>query len=164
MAGPAASAVLQGRGQSAGTTKLTGARLALVLMVALVVAGVGAWAWSEAIWPLNQGSARALERRAQEYWDLQVAGDKFGAYQYLAESYRKRVTPSAFSTEGSSIVWTSAQLKKVQLDGSSAQIELNLKYRFLHPKYDFGTAETNSNERWVFENGGWYRWPPGLGG
>ena len=71
------------------------------------------------------------------------------------------MSPTTFGSESANIVWTSAEIKKVELDEASARVVLALKYRCLHPKYDFGAAETNSTERWVFENGGWYRWPMG---
>ena len=139
---------------------LLGGLLAVVVLAAALVLG-----WTQAIWPLNQTSPKALSRRAQQFWDLKTAGDVLGAYSYMAEAYRKRVAPAGFGREGQGLViHTGAAVREVEVDGQTANVQIELKHRFNKPH--FADMETTSNitERWVFENGAWYRWPFGFRG
>ena len=104
----------------------------------------------------------ALARRAQRFWDLKLSGDTLGAYDYMAESYRRRVTPIGFSRQGAGlVVHTGAKVQTVRIDEKSGEVDVELKHIF--NKEHFEKMETTSvvTERWVFENGGWYRWPMG---
>ncbi len=135
------------------------------LLGAVVLAAALAIGWSQAIWPLNQTSPTALSRRAQQFWDLKTAGDVLGAYSYMAESYRRRVAPAGFGRQGQGLViHTGAAVQEVEIDGETASVLIELKHRFNKPH--FADMETTSDitERWVFENGAWYRWPFGLRG
>jgi hypothetical protein len=120
--------------------------------------------WQRGVWPLNQQSANALARRAQYYWDLRIAGDTLGAYQYMSEAYRRRVTPAAFAKEGGRVVRTGATVKSVSLDEAGGLVQIELRYRFAHPNFEKVENSATVTERWVFENGGWFRWPPDLEG
>jgi len=137
----------------------------VVLVVALSVAL--AVAWSQAIWPLNQASEKALSRRAQYFWDLKTSGDTLGAYAYMAESYRRRVTPAGFARLGQGLViHTGATVKDVEVDEEAAVAEVDIELRHRFNKEHFVDMETTSNvtERWILENGAWYRWPFGFRG
>lgn len=132
------------------------------LAVVAIVGLAGFAGWRYAVWPLNQHSEVALARRAQQFWDLKLSGDTLGAYEYMAESYRRRVTPTGFSREGSGlVVHTGAKVQDVRIDEKGGEVEIELKHIF--NKEHFDKTETTSliKERWVFENGGWYRWPMG---
>lgn len=132
------------------------------LAVVAIVGLAGFAGWRYAIWPLNQHSEVALARRAQQFWDLKLSGDNLGAYDYMAESYRRRVSPTGFSREGSGlVVHTGAKVQDVRIDEKGGEVEIELKHIF--NKEHFAKAENTSmiKERWVFENGGWYRWPMG---
>jgi len=136
------------------------------LWIALVVAaivGVGILAgWRYAVWPLNQHSEVALARRAQRFWDLKLSGDTLGAYGYMADSYRRRITPMGFGQQGRGlVVHTGAQVKTVHIDDKGAQVEVELKHIFNKEHFDKSESTSTVTERWVFENGGWYRWPMG---
>jgi len=146
---------------------LAGKRRQVIIaaLAACAILGVAvALASSFAIWPFNQHSAKALERRAQYYWDLRISGDTLGAYQYMAESYRRRVTPDGFARQGGSVVWTGAKVKSVTLDDAGGLVDIDLKYRFEQPNFSAMENEGTVRERWVFENGAWFRWPPGTEG
>jgi hypothetical protein len=127
----------------------------------LALGGGTASAWQAAIWPFNQSSERALERRAQQFWDMKISGDAMGAYELMAESYRRRVTPSGFVRGGGGPVeYRGAKVRSVQVDGAQAQVELDIQYVFNKPHFRDTEATSQASERWVFENGAWYRWPP----
>lgn len=135
------------------------------LLAAVVLFAATGYAWTEAIWPLNQGSEKALARRAQYFWDMKVAGDILGAYQYMSETYRKRVTVDGFSRIGQGlVVHTGAEVDEIEVGDGVATVDLRLKHRF--NKKGFEDLETVSEvqDRWVFENGTWYRWPAGWRG
>lgn len=121
-------------------------------------------AWQAAIWPLNQQSARALSRRAQLFWDLRISGDSFGAYQYMMEAYRRRVDPNGFARSGGIVVWTGAQVKKVTLDEKGGLVDVEIRYRVAKENAANIESSNEVRERWVLENGEWYRWPPEMGG
>ena len=132
-------------------------------MLAVAIVGVASLAgWRYAVWPLNQHSEVALARRAQRFWDLKLSGDTLGAYDYMAESYRRRVTASGFSRQGAGlVVHTGAKVQTVRIDEKGGEVDIELKHIF--NKEHFEKMENTSvvTERWVFENGGWYRWPMG---
>ncbi|MDG2305225.1 MAG: hypothetical protein P8R42_11340 [Candidatus Binatia bacterium] len=139
---------------------LFGALLAVAGLSAALVLG-----WSQAIWPLNQASSKALSRRVQQFWDLKTAGDVLGAYSYMSEAYRRRVAPAGLGREGQGLViHTGAKVQEIEIEGQTATVLLALKHRF--NKRHFADMETISpvEERWVFENGAWYRWPFGIRG
>jgi len=149
----------------AGRVDFLAARRTYIWTVVLVTAVVGVAAvagWRYAIWPLNQQSEVALARRAQRFWDLKLSGDTLGAYGYMAESYRRRITPAGFGRQGMGLViHTGAKVQDVRIDDKGGQVEIELKHVF--NKEHFAKQESTSTitERWVFENGAWYRWPMG---
>lgn len=143
-------------------------RKALLLggLVAVVVLAAGlSYAWSQAVWPLNQASETALLRRAQQYWDLKTSGDLLGAYGYMAEAYRRRVTPGGFARRsGGPVVHTGGTVRGAKLDGDAAEVEVELKYRFDEGVFAQMENVSTIRERWVLEDGAWYRWPVGYRG
>lgn len=132
-------------------------------MAVVAIVGVTGFAgWSYAIWPLNQHSEVALARRAQRFWDLKLSGDTLGAYEYMAESYRRRITPSGFSRQGAGmVVHTGAKVDTVRIDDKGGQVDIELKHILNKEHFDKMEATSHVTERWVFENGEWYRWPMG---
>lgn len=133
------------------------------LAVLMIVGAAGFAGWQLAIWPLNQHSEIALARRAQRFWDLKLSGDTRGAYDYMIESYRRRVSEAGFAREGVGlVVHTGAKVLSTRLVADdTGEVQLELKY--IVNKEHFNKAEVNSvvTERWVFEDGSWYRWPVG---
>lgn len=140
----------------AASPKLLGLAAAIALL-----GGAFVLAWNAAIWPLNQHSAKALERRAQYFWDLRISGDAMGAYQYMTDSYRRRVTPTGFARSGAGLVqWTKAAVKGVTLDEKGGLVDVELTYRVAKPGFKAMESTDVARERWVIEGGGWHRWPP----
>jgi hypothetical protein len=130
-----------------------------LLLGALLVVG-----WQNAIWPLNQHSDRALARRAQQYWDLKISGDTLGAYDFMAASYRRRVTPDGFARVGGGVVvHTGAVVKSVQIDDRGGLVDLELRYVLNREHFADMETVAEVKERWVFEDGAWHRWPPDVG-
>ncbi len=141
---------------------LWGAIAAIVALSA--VAAIG---WSEAVWPFNQRSEQALARRAQYFWDMKVAGDVAGAYEYMAESYRRRVTPAGFARDGQGMVLhTGATVVDVEVDEAEpvAEVDLEILHRFNRAAFVDMENKSKVTERWIFENGTWYRWPASFRG
>lgn len=124
----------------------------------MLVVGAG-WHW--AIWPLNQHSEVALQRRAQRYWDMKIAGRVDSAYDLMANIYRKRVAQEGFARSlAGPVVHLRATVNRVGIDGDEGDVQLRLEYVFNRPGFRDLPAVANVTERWVYENGGWYRWPP----
>lgn len=135
-------------------------------IIILAVASI-ALSWQQAIWPLNQGSEKALQRRAQQFWDLKTSGDTLGAYDYMVEAYRKRVTPAGFAREGQGLViHTGATVTEIQLDKSGDVAQVTIELRHIFNKKPFADMEATSpvTERWILEDGAWRRWPFGFRG
>lgn len=129
------------------------------LVIATVSVAVFA-GWRYAIWPLNQHSEVALARRAQRFWDLKLSGDALGAYDYMAQSYRRRITPIGFGREDTGVViHTGAQVQSVRIDDKGGAVQLELKHILNKEPFDKMEVTSIVTERWVFENGEWYRWP-----
>jgi hypothetical protein len=144
-----------------GEKSRSGALGAAVAALALLALALG---WYGAVWPLNQQSSKALVRRAQSFWDMRLSGDSLGAYAYMTDAYRRRVAPAGFARSGGIVVWTKAAVKDVQLDEKGGLVDLDVTYKIA--KAGLSDLETTNTvrERWVLENGGWYRWPPDMGG
>ena len=141
-------------------------RLIGVGALALFVAGLGfSWAWNEGVYPLNQHTDKALLRRAQTFWDLKIAGDLQQAYDLMAEPYRRRVTLTGFARQGAGVVvHTGAKVRGAEIEADVAQVELELRHYFDHANFRQMEATSKIQERWIFENGTWYRWPAGTRG
>lgn len=141
----------------------TGRKYLWVALAVVAIVGVGGLAgWRFAVWPLNQHSEVALARRAQRFWDLKLSGDTLGAYDYMAGSFRRRITPTGFSQQGLGlVVHTGAKVQKVRIDDRGGEVEIELRHIFNREHFDKTEATSIITERWVFENGGWYRWPMG---
>ncbi|MEO1996868.1 MAG: hypothetical protein ABGZ17_16505, partial [Planctomycetaceae bacterium] len=138
-------------------------RALLVLLPVLVLGAGGVWGWNEAVWPLNQHSEKALARRAQLYWDLKTSGDIMGAYEIMAESYRRRVTPAGFAQIGGGLViHTGAAVESVELDEAGAAVSIELRHYLNRPAFRNLKQTSKITERWVFEDGAWHRWPMGM--
>ena len=108
-----------------------------ILAILLVGGGVGTWAVGSGngFSGLFQDpqSEEALAERAQFYWDLKIAGDVTGAYEYMAETFRRRVTPGQFAKEGARVIRTGARVQEVSLDEKGGLVQLALSHRFDHP-------------------------------
>lgn len=131
----------------------------MIFTAVIGVAGVAGWRY--AIWPLNQHSEVALARRAQRFWDLKLSGDTLGAYSYMAESYRRRISPAGFGRQTGLVVHTGAKVQDVRIDDKGGEVEIELKHVLNHEYFAKQEATSRVTERWVFENGAWYRWPMG---
>lgn len=146
---------------SDGTASRGRGYLALVAGAVLGVLLIGLALWRGG--PLlDQTSEEALLRRAQLYWDLRLAGDTAGAYDLMSAAYRRRVTPAQFAREGGALIRTGAQVKSVTIDEKGALVDVELKSRMADPRFAEIENVGVARERWVIEDGAWYRWPPGL--
>ena len=132
-------------------------------LCALVVFGAGFFvAWNEAVWPLNQGSETALAKRAQYYWDLKTSGDSLGAYEMMAEAFRRRVSLAGFGRMGQGmVIHTGAEVGSIELQDGMARVDLELMYRLNTEHFRDNEETTTALDKWIFENGAWYRWPTG---
>jgi hypothetical protein len=136
--------------------------LGFALSVAAIVGVAGFAGWRYAIWPLNQHSEVALAQRAQRFWDLKLSGDTLGAYGYMAESYRRRISPAGFGRDGVGLViHTGAKVQSVRIDDKGGEVQVELKHILNKEPFDKTEATSIVTERWVFENGEWHRWPIG---
>lgn len=137
---------------------------ALGIVAFLLVTAAIAVAWHNGIWPLNQHSEAALARRAQQFWDLKISGDTLGAYDYMVESYRRRVRPDGFGRIGGGmVIHTGAKVKSVELDDKGGVVDMELRYVVNREHFVDMENTAQVKERWVFENGAWHRWPPDMG-
>jgi hypothetical protein len=53
-------------------------------------------------------------------------------------------------------------VKGVTLDDSGGLVDVEMSWRFAHPNFAELDQKSVSRERWVLEDGSWYRWPPSL--
>jgi len=150
--------VLRAAGWGGERSLQAGKLIAAVGVFAVI--GAAAWTWIAPM--LDSTSEQALVRRAQLFWDLKVAGDTMGAYDLMSATYRRRVTPAQFAREGGRVIRTGAKVTGVRLDDSGALVDIKMTWRFAQPNFAELDQESHSRERWVLEDGSWYRYPPGL--
>ena len=59
------------------------------------------------------------------------------------------------------VVHTGAKVQSVQIDDNGGEVQIELKHILNKEPFDKTEATSIVTERWVFENGEWYRWPMG---
>lgn len=137
---------------------------AWILLVIFLI-GAGLVSWNRGWIGPDARTEEALLQRAQLFWDRKTSGDVQGAYDMMAESYRKRVGPQGFATFGQGlIIHTGATVESATLDDAGGVVVLELRHIFNKPAFRDLENQSMITERWVFENGAWYRWPPGRAG
>lgn len=132
------------------------------LVVGLLLLGGGVLAWQRGWIGPDPRTEEALLQRAQLFWDRKTSGDTLAAYEMMAESYRKRVGPQGFAAFGQGlIIHTGATVQSATLDDAGGVVVLELRHIFNKPAFRDLENQSIVSERWVFEDGAWYRWPPG---
>lgn len=129
---------------------------------AALVAALGLALWRSGAFVSDPTSEEALARRAQLFWDLEISGDTKGAWELMVSTFRRRVTPAQFARQGGRVIRTGARVKSVKLDDKGALVDVELRWRFAHPNFQEIEHKQTIRDRWVLEDGAWYRWPPGL--
>ncbi len=145
-----------------GAVVRTRGLLFAVLTGAVLLGALALILWRGGPGVFDQTSDAALARRAQLYWDLEVTGDTKGAWELMVSAFRRRVTPAQFARQGGRVIRTGARVKSVERDEKGALVEVELRWRFAHPNFAEIEHEQTIRDRWVLEDGAWYRWPPGL--
>jgi hypothetical protein len=139
-----------------------GSNKAIALVLGLFLIGGGFLAWNQGWIGSEPRTEEALLQRAQLFWDRKTSGDTMGAYEMMAESYRKRVTPQGFASIGQGlIIHTGATVESATLDESGGVVTLELRHIFNKPAFRDLENVSMIKDRWVYENGSWHRWPPG---
>ena len=134
------------------------------LVVGILLLG-GVFAWQRGWIGPDPRTEEALLQRAQLFWDRKTSGDTMGAYEMMAGSYRKRVGPQGFAAFGQGlIIHTGATVQSATLDDAGGVVTLELRHIFNKPAFRDLENQSIVSERWVFEDGAWYRWPPDSSG
>jgi hypothetical protein len=135
---------------------------AVWLVVGALLLGGTIVSWERGWIGPDQMTEEALVQRAQLFWDRKTSGDTMGAYEMMAESYRKRVGPQGFASFGQGlIIHTGATVQSATLDDAGGVVTLELRHIFNKPAFRDLENQSMISERWVFEDGAWHRWPPG---
>jgi hypothetical protein len=100
-----------------------------------------------------------LSDRATQRWHYLIAGQWDGAYGFEPPAYRAAYSAEQFrSRYGSSVTWRSAKVNRVviQPDGTTADIYVDLDYKFAMPGEGLVDRQQQLVERWVKQEGEWW--------
>jgi hypothetical protein len=101
-----------------------------------------------------------LLERVKEYWNLKVADDYVGAYEFIDPESREELTLADFAAFAGEISYTKVEVVDAKLtdNGTKATVELNLVYVSHHPQMQgAGEIPYNLEEPWLVADGNWYR-------
>lgn len=105
-------------------------------------------------------SKEVLLERVKEYWNLKVADDYIGAYEFIDPESREELTLADFTSFADDISYTKAEVLGASSTGSDleAKVEIDLVYVSHHPQMmGAGEIPYKLKEPWIFVDGNWYR-------
>lgn len=102
--------------------------------------------------------------RAQQRWDLLIAGDYLGAYQYLTRGYRSTVSAQQYDARlrTRTVKWLSAEAHEAECDGEgvcSVQVTLDFEVQMPIPGIGKQRSFQPLTEKWLLDDGVWYFLP-----
>jgi hypothetical protein len=99
----------------------------------------------------------AVKARVQQRWDAVVAGKWDTAYNFTSPAYRKSVDAMAYQARSSGAVkLKSAEVLAVKCQESMC--EATVRIGFAPLQRGFPETSTDLDERWVSEQGEWWRY------
>ncbi len=137
------------------TVYLRWAVLGLTLILAACAGGPGTG-------KSQAGAEDALERRVVERWNLLIAGDYTGAYDYFTPGYRSTRTAEAFaaSAKPAIMTWRSIEWRGANCETpDSCLVSLLLSYSVQIAGAGTVPAITEVKERWMRIGGDWHHLP-----
>ena len=104
--------------------------------------------------------ARDLLKRARDYWNLKVADDYVGTYEFMDPKSRSELTLAEYTSFVTMISYVEADVKGVALspEGTKAKVHVELRYTSRHSSIEGMEALPYTlHEPWVLVDGEWYR-------
>ncbi len=102
--------------------------------------------------------------RAQQRWDLLIAGDYRGAYEYLTPGYKSTVSAQQYDARlrTRTVRWLSAQAYPAECDGEGVcEVPVSLDFEVQMPIPGIGKQRSFQplKEKWLLNDGVWYFLP-----
>ena len=104
--------------------------------------------------------ARDLLKRAREYWNLKVADDYVGTYEFMDPKSRSELTLAEYTSFVTMISYVKADVMDVALspDGKKAKVHVELQYTSRHTSIEGMEAVPYTlHEPWLLVDNEWYR-------
>ena len=104
-----------------------------------------------------------VEARAQERWDLLIAGKAGEAYDYLSPGVRSRQTREQYQVTimQRPVKWLAAKVNESSCEGDSCLVAVEVQYRAAIPSSGVPPMEMPAflEERWLKVDGVWVHTP-----
>ncbi len=102
--------------------------------------------------------------RAQQRWDLLIAGDYRGAYRYLTPGYRSTVSAEQYDARlrTRTVKWLSAEAHEAECDAEGVcSVKVTLDFEVQMPIPGLGKQRSFQplTEKWLLDDGVWYFLP-----
>lgn len=102
--------------------------------------------------------------RAQQRWDLLIAGDYVGAYEYLTPGYRSTVSAEQYDARlrTRTVKWLAAQAHEADCEaGDVCSVTVTLDFEVVMPVFGIGKQRSFQplKEKWLLDDGAWYFLP-----
>lgn len=106
-----------------------------------------------------------VERRAQQRWDLLIAGKPGEAYDYLSPGARSQQTREQYAATIAQrpVKWLAAQVQESECEKDTCTVVVEIRYRAQIPSSGVGAMEMPAvlEEDWVKLEGAWSHVPRG---
>jgi hypothetical protein len=135
-------------------------RLAIVLLLAALLSACAT---------TPKTPTQTLEERAQARWQLLIAGDVGGAYQYLSPGYRTMNSRDAYAARlgRRQVQWLDAKVESTNCPEGEAYcdviVALTYEVRSTLPRVGRMGTTSQLVERWIQDGGQWFHLPTGPG-
>ena len=105
-----------------------------------------------------------LKRRVHEYWNYRIRGQSDKSYSYEHPGYKEKVPLAQYIGQfsRSPVKWEAFEILEAWRTGEEGYVKFKGSYRYLAPDIRKGTFERTIEERWVKEDGTWFRLPQGF--
>ncbi|MDT8407013.1 MAG: hypothetical protein RQ715_07160 [Methylococcales bacterium] len=112
--------------------------------------------------PTNNNAEAVVSRRAQEYWDLMIAQDYVGAYQYLSPGFRQKVGAEAYAKRfRGKVKFHQASIESWDCQPEICEGKVRMDYTIQPmPPYSVELRRPDQrSDRWIFLDSQWWLAP-----
>lgn len=106
---------------------------------------------------------QSIEERVDSYWQLVLAGDYVGSYEYTSPGFRSSVTLNQYQRSMllKKVKWEQADFIESDCTDITCKVAISLKYTVFAavPGVKSFTSSQKIIESWVLADGAWYLVP-----
>jgi hypothetical protein len=122
--------------------------VSILLMMLMGCASMGA----------SEDPSARVTKRADERWQLLIAGKVAEAYEYLSPGSRSLMSREQYQGSIKPGLWRAAKVDSVECKEDQCRAQIRLKYFYKRPSIAY-EGERLLEENWIKEGGSWWYVP-----